>query len=225
METPYNRIEVRTEDTLAGRLDELLRHKKANGVPASAIASELGVIPGLMTYYRNGTRPLPPERLIRLAEILGVRACWLLSGEGCMRRTADIFEVLALHEVDGLRREWDFPSIPKDDGSAVAFTASFHQYGTTEFHKLHESVRLLFTNLIALVFERLHQTGHATTDPGWRGEVAGLELHRVKAAAQGAGFNRHLASTRKWVQAMGDELERWEVENPDDFEVPTDTGS
>ena len=208
------------EDTPAKRLGELLRHKKANGVPASAIASELGVNPALMTYYRNGTRPLPPDRLIRLAEILGVRACWLLTGDGTMRRTVDVFEARALYEVDGRREDWDRPSTPKEDeATEETFKASFRRYAGG-YATLPEAVRHLFTNLIARVFARLREAGHPTSDPAWRGEVAGLELHRVKAAAPGAGFNRHPASTRKWIQAMGDEMEHWETEVPYDFETP-----
>lgn len=209
------------KDTLTGRLGELLRHQKANGVAARAIASELGVDPALMTYYRNGTRPLPPDRLIRLAEILGVRACWLLTGDGRMRRTVEVFEGRALYEVDGRREDWDRPSTPTEDYEAEkTFMKAFRRHDGGKYAGLPEVVRLLFTNLIARVFVRLREDGYATSGHAWRGEVAGRELGRVIAAKPGAGYNRRPASTRKWIQAMGAEMEQWETEVPCDFKTP-----
>ena len=205
--------------SVAGRVDGLLESRVAKDV-----AAEVGVSPAGLSNYRNAVRPIPLRVLPRLADTFGVRLSWLLTGDGHMRRTVEVFEGRALCEVDGLMENWDRPSTSKEDeATAEKFMASFRRNGGGGYAILPEVVRLLFTNLMARVFARLHEKkGHATNDAGWRGKVAGLELHRVKAAAQGAGFNTYPASTRKWIQAMGAEMEKWEREVPCDFEEDID---
>jgi hypothetical protein len=203
-------------EAVATRVDGLLGSKVAKGV-----AEDAGMRPQELSYYRKAVRPIPLRVLPALADTLGVRVSWLLTGVGRMRRTVEVFEGRALYEVDGLREDWDRPSTPIEDYDAEkTFMKSFRRHDGGKYADLPEVVRLLFTNLMARVFARLHEAPHATSGHAWRGEVAGLELGRVMDAAPGAGFNRHPESTRKWIQAMGEEMEHWETEVPSDFQPP-----
>lgn len=206
--------ETVTKAAIAGRIDRAL-----SGRVARRVADAAGVTETELSYYRQGKRTPSPPRLAALADALGVRPGWLLTGQGRMRANVMTVHERALHEVDGLMADWDAPADRETaEEEAEAFEAGWRRHDTNRFDNLAPVVRLVFVNLLARAFARLREAGHDTTDPEWRGRIAGRLIGRVRDREAAAGYNTGKESTRAWIQSMGAEMEQWETNVANDIE-------
>ena len=78
------------------------------------VAEEAGIAKSALSYYRRGRRIPKVDKAHALADALGVRIEWLVTGRGAMRGNVWSVGNRALYEVDGLADNLDTPTIGQD---------------------------------------------------------------------------------------------------------------
>ena len=183
------------------------------------VAEEAGIAKSALSYYRRGRRTPTVDMAHLLADALGVRIEWLVTGEGAMRGNAWSVGNRALFEIDGIARNWDTPTLGEDvQAIESAFYQGFKiQFGKHQYQSLSPTVHVIFGNLLARAMHSFQERGdERVSDPKWRGGIAGQLLltcqEHAKVVHPRADFDGTPWSTRAWLAAMVREMKEWEGE-------------
>ena len=191
------------------------------------VAQKAGISNGALSHYRHGKYAPKVETVDKLAEALGVRSEYLLTGKGLMG--ADTWSVgnRALYDVDGILA--DDQAGPTLGEHAKAVKDEFYEgfkrqtIQKTQYLSLSLTVHVIFGNLLARAMNSFRERkNERVSDPKWRGDIAGRLLiicqGRAEKVDPRTGFDQKPWSTRAWIHAMAKEMKEWE----DDGQIHTD---
>ena len=208
------------------RLNSTLRELKARGKPARKVAEDAGITPGALSLLRHGKRAAKAATIGRLADACGVTHAYLGMGQGHKRLNVWSVRNRALYEVDGIENGWGGPIFGWEmERVEDEFYRGFQkQFGQHQYAALSPTVHVIFGNLLARAMKSYRNLGEErVSDPEWRGKIAGRLLVRCEVLARevhpSADFDMKPWSTRAWIAAMANEMERWEGDRqtPSDF--------
>jgi hypothetical protein len=169
------------------------------------------------TYYAWLSEERQPNiyRLGEVANDLGVRLEYLVTGQG--PASADAWAVVkrALFQIDGIFEEWDPPVGAEAREAKRLFRAGFNREREALYKRLGPIVQLVFGDMVARIMHcyRTNRRGYVH-DPAWRGDLVGRALdyyfNQAGRVDSRAGFDKQPWSTRAWLTAIVADMGRWE---------------